>query len=112
MESDRMPKAHRFLPTLHFLFGCRFDVLVRLLWHNRRHIRPGRLPQVFWLLLVSLILWPFALLEELFCCFVVYPCRLNQDPVFVLGHWRSGTTYLHNLLCCDHSLAYLDPVAA
>lgn len=22
-------------------------------------------------------------------------------PVFVLGHWRSGTTHLHNLLACD-----------
>jgi hypothetical protein len=22
-------------------------------------------------------------------------------PLFVLGHWRSGTTYLHNLLACD-----------
>ncbi len=112
MESEHMPKTHRFLPTLHFLFGCRFDVLVRLLWHNRRHILLRRLPQMFWLLLASLILWPFALLEELFCCLFVYPRRLKQDPVFVLGHWRSGTTYLHNLLCCDPSLAYFDPAAA
>jgi omega-hydroxy-beta-dihydromenaquinone-9 sulfotransferase len=24
-----------------------------------------------------------------------------DPPVFILGFWRSGTTYLHELLCCD-----------
>ncbi len=27
-------------------------------------------------------------------------------PVFILGHWRSGTTLLHNLLACDERFAY------
>src|SRR5262245_35311730 len=27
-------------------------------------------------------------------------------PLFVLGHWRSGTTHLHNLLCLDRRFAY------
>lgn len=27
--------------------------------------------------------------------------RIEQPPLFVLGHWRSGTTHLHNLLACD-----------
>jgi len=29
-----------------------------------------------------------------------------QDPIFVLGHWRSGTTHLHNLLSVDPQLAF------
>jgi len=29
-----------------------------------------------------------------------------QPPVFVLGHWRSGTTHLHNLLTVDERLAF------
>ena len=24
-----------------------------------------------------------------------------EPPLFILGHWRSGTTHLHNLLACD-----------
>lgn len=28
-----------------------------------------------------------------------------QPPLFVLGHWRSGTTHLHNLLCVDRRIA-------
>lgn len=28
------------------------------------------------------------------------------DPVFVLGHWRSGTTLFHNMLALDEQFAY------
>ncbi len=28
-----------------------------------------------------------------------------HPPIFILGHWRSGTTLLHNLLACDPQLA-------
>jgi len=29
-----------------------------------------------------------------------------HPPVFILGHWRSGTTHLHNLLSVDPQFAY------
>jgi len=29
-----------------------------------------------------------------------------QPPLFILGHWRSGTTHLHNLLSLDERFAY------
>jgi hypothetical protein len=29
-----------------------------------------------------------------------------KSPIFVLGHWRSGTTHLHNLLAVDQRFAY------
>src|SRR5271165_7119907 len=29
-----------------------------------------------------------------------------EPPLFVLGHWRSGTTHLHNLLCLDERFAF------
>lgn len=31
--------------------------------------------------------------------------RIEEPPVFVLGHWRSGTTHLHNLLA-GHTEAF------
>jgi LPS sulfotransferase NodH len=31
--------------------------------------------------------------------------RLTADPIFIVGHWRSGTTYLHELLSCDTRFA-------
>jgi hypothetical protein len=29
-----------------------------------------------------------------------------EPPVIILGHWRTGTTHLHNLLCLDDRFAY------
>src|SRR5262245_44641301 len=31
---------------------------------------------------------------------------VEHDPVFVIGHWRSGTTHLHELLSLDPRYAF------
>ncbi|MCA9167314.1 MAG: sulfotransferase [Planctomycetales bacterium] len=31
--------------------------------------------------------------------------QLAGPPVFIVGHWRSGTTYLHELMSCDQRFA-------
>ena len=36
----------------------------------------------------------------------------NNPPVFVIGHWRSGTTHLHYLLSQDKRFVYLDSFQA
>jgi hypothetical protein len=32
--------------------------------------------------------------------------EIEHDPIFVLGHWRSGTTHLHELLALDDRFAF------
>lgn len=40
----------------------------------------------------------------------VYGAKVSETkverPLFILGHWRTGTTHLHNLLALDDRLAY------
>lgn len=31
---------------------------------------------------------------------------LEHAPVFILGHWRSGTTFMHNVFSCDKHFGY------
>ena len=31
---------------------------------------------------------------------------LEHDPLFILGHWRSGTTFVHNVFACDKHFGY------
>ncbi len=31
---------------------------------------------------------------------------INEEPVFILGHWRSGTTFVHNVLAHDKHFGY------
>lgn len=58
--------------------------------------------------IISLLIEPFRWLEKL-----VYDRRLNRtplpkSPIFILGHWRSGTTLLHNVMCKDEQFAYIN----
>ncbi|MCP9612841.1 sulfotransferase family protein [Coprobacter tertius] len=32
--------------------------------------------------------------------------ELETDPMFILGHWRSGTTFVHNVFSCDKHFGY------
>lgn len=95
----------------HYLLGCRFDNWLRLLWRDRFRIRPKSLVMAGGITLTSLLLYPMALLEEAVCSPAI---RREQEklkpPIFVLGHWRSGTTYLQNLLSRDPQFAWTDPV--
>jgi hypothetical protein len=36
---------------------------------------------------------------------------IDRHPIFVIGHWRTGTTLLHELLACDPQFAYPDFLA-
>lgn len=31
---------------------------------------------------------------------------LDHDPLFILGHWRSGTTFVHNIFAQDHHFGH------
>jgi len=33
-------------------------------------------------------------------------CEIKEAPVFIIGHWRSGTTHLHNLLSMDDNFTF------
>lgn len=107
-----MTKQNRkpFLNLNHMMMGCRFDVWLRLLIVNRFQISLRNIPQTLLITIISLILFPFALLERVL---LLLPLRHRpvREPLFVLGHWRSGTTYLQNLLSRDPQFGYFDPVS-
>ena len=58
-------------------------------------------------LLINLINWPFRTYEKLFINKKYSQATIEKDPIFIIGHWRSGTTHLHNILCQDPQMAYV-----
>jgi hypothetical protein len=52
-------------------------------------------------LLRYIVFEPFRLLELLFFENRIQKHELSEDPIFVVGHWRSGTSHLQNLLRKD-----------
>ena len=87
------------------LVGARIGIWFRALSSN------GPIPLKFWgrVVLVTLVVFigaPFRWFERL----VLNKKLRNQKikaPVFILGHWRSGTTHLHNLMTLDDRFGYL-----
>lgn len=56
---------------------------------------------------VSLVCEPFRWWEELRYGSAVKAVKVPENPVFILGHWRSGTTLLHNMISQDPQFAYV-----
>lgn len=63
----------------------------------------GRLAQVS---ISSLACWPMDLVEDALTASARAAAR-PREPLFVLGHWRSGTTWLQQLLATHPDLAYV-----
>ena len=55
--------------------------------------------------LSGLLVEPLAWLQSLLFSRRLRQLQLPDDPIVVIGHWRSGTTYLHQLLACDPAVA-------
>ena len=77
---------------------------LKIIFNNS--ISPKYYINVFLTFIIIVLLSPFQLIDKLVFLFTV--TKKNEDPVFIIGHWRSGTTFLHNLLCQDKSYGYFN----
>ena len=66
---------------------------------------PNRLFRGFQLGIGGLCLAPLSWLQSLIWGRALRELELPDAPVIVIGHWRSGTTYLHQLLAADPAAA-------
>ena len=85
--------------------GYSLSHLISLL--SKNHVSVTCYFRAFIILLVSLIGVPFRQFENLKYRRKIRNYSLPKDPVFIIGHWRSGTTYLHNVLCKDPQFCYV-----
>jgi membrane-bound metal-dependent hydrolase YbcI (DUF457 family) len=81
--------------------GCDFVTWLRLLARNRFAVHPSRWRAAATITLVSLVNTVLRLLKSARYGRRVRRARLPEAPVFILGHWRTGTTLLHELLALD-----------
>lgn len=99
----------RPIDLAHMLSGVRMDVWLKLLKENK--IDKMFYPQAAIITLESAILTPLAYLEYLLTWLPIHLTKLEKDPIYVVGFWRSGTTYLQNLLTRDPQFGWFDPVS-
>jgi hypothetical protein len=81
--------------------GCNFSAWSRLLIHNRFAVHPSRWHYAVLYTFVSVINSGLAALQKLVFGRRVANTVIADPPIFVIGHWRTGTTLLHELLVLD-----------
>jgi hypothetical protein len=86
-----------------FLTGASITNIIGLLIRNRVNIKYW--PRAIALIGCSALLAPLYFLESLYVRIVPHP-PMHPAPVFIIGHWRSGTTYLHYLMARDKQFGY------
>ena len=77
-----------------------------LLWDNK-HIDRKFLPRAALVTLITLGTSPLRAFESVCYGRAVRKAVVHPSPVFIIGHWRTGTTHLHNLLTKDTNHGYI-----
>ncbi|MGF1528458.1 MAG: sulfotransferase [Candidatus Competibacterales bacterium] len=95
-------------PFAHPLCGADLLTLARLVgrygWPSRK-----RLPHLAAAVVSAVGRLPFTLTEGVYSAWL-RPEAAMPAPVFVIGHWRSGTTHFYNLLACGRQVSYVTPL--
>jgi hypothetical protein len=67
-------------------------------------VSPSRIPRAVFATCASIYNSAARLLTDLEYGRTRREAKIADDPVFIIGHWRSGTTLLHELLTLDEKL--------
>jgi hypothetical protein len=93
------------IPPLSTLLGSTLPNYIRVL-------RQGKIEKRYFFKIaltgiIVIIATPFHIYEYFTFRRKISRFKFDMEPLFILGHWRSGTTLLHNVLTKDPSTAYL-----
>ncbi len=70
-------------------------------------IHPRYLLRLVLVLSSSIVSLPLKLWESLIYGKTITQTPIQHPPIFIIGHWRSGTTHLHNLMTQDQNFGYV-----
>jgi len=93
------------IPPVSTLIGSTIKNYFKIL--NQGKIAPKYYFKIFLSTLVVLIATPFHVWEKIVFQKKLKNFEFKKPPLFIVGHWRSGTTLLHNMLTKDPSAAYM-----
>ncbi len=91
-----------------FWHGMRFSDFVSLVARNKFRIHPARVVMAGIVAQTAVVNSTFAGLQHLIYGRKIKETDVRRPPVFIVGHWRSGTTHLHELMSLDEQFAFCD----
>ncbi|MEM1441269.1 MAG: sulfotransferase [Verrucomicrobiota bacterium] len=98
--------AEKKAPGLHPLAGSRLRVFLKHFLFTGG-FDPRTNYQRFIACVAQFVRFPLALIEKVKYSGAIHRQTMKAPPIFLIGHWRSGTTHLHNLMSRDSQFGYL-----
>jgi hypothetical protein len=95
---------------MHPLSGSNMRTLVRALAESGGVSRRAA-PQAALALAATLARWPSTALEKTYVTRRLNRAGAMPPPIFIVGHWRSGTTHLYNIMS-KGGFGFVQPLAA
>ena len=99
VQKPSKPRLREWAPRI--WEGCNLYAWLHLLWRGRFAIHPK-----FWhiatiITFVSSFHSLVRFVQQLFYGRAIARTAIHEAPIFIIGHWRTGTTLLHELLVLD-----------
>jgi hypothetical protein len=93
-----------FIFPVNSLLGCKYSVLREI---EHRFVIERKFRDIFIRSkAISGLITLFSTFDRIRSKYLEKTVVIEKPPLFIIGHWRSGTTYLHNLLCGMSDAAY------
>ena len=86
------------------LMGSSLINYIKVILSNKVHVK--YFFHVLITFLIVILITPFQLIDKLI--FLFKKNKKINDPIFIIGHWRSGTTLLHNVLCKNEDFGFFN----
>ncbi len=99
-----LAKKPRWMPRM--WEGCDFFAWLKLLFRNRFAVHPRQWYIAVVITFVSFTNTLLRLLQDAIYGRAVRKVKITEPPIFILGHWRTGTTLLHELMICDDRFGF------
>jgi hypothetical protein len=103
-EADH--KRHEKQGPLCMWHGLGLGTWLRLVIGKRPPLAWSRTGVIVSVTLLSISNSVWAFFERLLLGLLVRRVKIEKPPIFIIGHWRSGTTLAHNLLAQDPQFAF------
>jgi hypothetical protein len=84
-----------------FWHGMRLSTWLRELVRGRMAVSPSRLPMTLAITGFTTLNSSLAAIDRAIYGRQIERVKIEKSPLFILGHWRAGTTFLHELLIRD-----------
>ncbi len=98
-------KKH-WIVTKEPLVGSSTSNIIRLLFENKFRVHPKYFLRLFFAFFMSMLFMPLRMIERIFFFRKIRKTEIKTDPIFIIGLWRSGSTYLNTLLAKNGNYGY------